>query len=409
MSLDAVAPDRQGPPDPPGASPETAVPVAAFNAAVRRVVEESFAPLWVVGEVTNWRRASNGHCWFSLRDASAQLPCVMWRTDADRLPTEPREGMEVCAFGQPTLWEGGGRFQLVVRRVEARGEGLWRLALERLRRKLAGEGLLDEARKRPLPPVPGTVGVVTSRTGAALRDVVAVIRRRAPWTRIVVSHCRVQGEGAAAEIVDALSRLVRHGEADVVILTRGGGSVEDLWPFNEEVVARAIAASPVPTVSAVGHEVDVTIADLVADLRAPTPSAAAERAVPDAAALRSDLRARTAGLARAVRTRLHAEAQELGARAGRLVAAAARRVDRRRRDLALLAGRLHALSPLAVLERGFAVPLGPRGVLRSVGEFDVGSGFDLRVRDGTIRSRVEATTSIPPPETGSEAPGRGSA
>ncbi len=205
----------------------------------------------------------------------------MFRSDARGLPTDPDDGMEVCAFGRLTLYPAGGKYQLVVRALEAGGDGLWRLAFERLRTALAAEGLLDPGRKRALPEVPRRVAVVTSRSGAALRDIIAVVRRRAPWTQIVVSDCRVQGREAAPEIVEALERVGRDGSCDVVIVTRGGGSVEDLWAFNEEVVARAIAACPIPVVSAVGHEIDVSIADLVADHRAATPSAAAETVVPE--------------------------------------------------------------------------------------------------------------------------------
>ncbi|MDT8435710.1 MAG: exodeoxyribonuclease VII large subunit [Gemmatimonadota bacterium] len=369
----------------PGATPESAIPVSALNAAARRVIEESFGPLWVTGEVTNWRPHSSGHRWFSLRDADAQLPAVMWRSDVARLPAEPEEGMAVQAFGAPTLYEARGQYQFVVRRLEAAGEGLWRLAFERLRRRLAEEGLLDPARRRPIPRVPRTVGVATSRSGAALRDVVAVIRRRAPWTRILVSDCRVQGEGAARDIVAALARLVRDGTSDVIVVTRGGGSTEDLWAFNDEMLAREIAASPVPVVSAVGHEVDVTISDLVADLRAPTPSAAAEAVTSEEGELRTVLREGAAGLVAGLRERTRRGEDRLQGLAGRLVAAWERAHAERRSRIELAGGRLHALSPLATLARGFAIALDPEGrTLRRTEEFPPGRGFRLRVSDGTI-------------------------
>jgi exodeoxyribonuclease VII large subunit len=250
-------------------------PVSQVNAVARELIEGALPPLWVVGEVANFTRARSGHCYFSLRDEYAQLRCVMWRDEARRLPTAPEEGMQVRALGRLSLYEARGEFQLVVSVLEGRGDGLWKLAFERLRAKLDAEGLTSPLRKRPLPRVPAVVGVVTSPDGAALRDVISVIRRRAPWTRLVVAGCRVQGDGAAAEIVAALERCGRFSGADVLIVGRGGGSVEDLWAFNDEAVARAIAACPVPVISAVGHETDFTIADLVADLRAPTPSAAA--------------------------------------------------------------------------------------------------------------------------------------
>lgn len=379
----------------PGASAETALAVSELNAAARRVLEESFPPLWVAGEVADWTRAQSGHCYFTLRDESAQLSCVMWRRHARRLPTEPEEGMEVSAFGEVSLYEDRGDYQLLVRRLEARGEGLWRLAFERLKRKLASEGLLDDARKRPLPRVPLSVGVVTSRTGAAVRDVVSVVRRRAPWTRIVVSDCRVQGEQASGEIVRALERLVEHDAVDVIVLTRGGGSVEDLWAFNEEEVARAVAACPVPVVSAVGHEVDVSISDLVADRRAPTPSAAGELVVPDGEALRADLRRIAEGLVSGLRGRTRTGRERARRAAERLVGGVERRLERWEGRLERLGGRLDALSPLGTLERGFAVPLDEGGrVLRRVADFAPGDDVELRVVDGRVGCRVRETGTL---------------
>ncbi len=253
--------------------------VSQVNLAARRLLEGAVPPLWVSGEITNFTRARSGHCYFTLRDREAQLRCVMWRDEARRLPTAPEEGMEVRALGRLTVYVGRGDFQLAVAALEGRGEGLWKLAFDRLRARLLAEGLLAPERKRRLPLHPACVGVVTSLEGAALRDILSVLRRRAPWTRVVVCGCRVQGNGAAGEIAAAIGRFGSAG-ADLLIIGRGGGSREDLWAFNEEIVARAIAASAIPTISAVGHETDLTIADLVADLRAPTPSAAAEAAVP---------------------------------------------------------------------------------------------------------------------------------
>ncbi len=375
-----------------GLSVETALPVSEVNAAVRGVLEASFAPLWVVGEVANWRRVSSGHCYFSLRDDSAQISCVIWRSDAARLPTDPEEGMEVCAYGSLSLYETRGQYQLVVQKLEAKGEGLWRLAFERTRRRLEAEGLTDPARRRPLPALPRRVGVVTSREGAALHDVVSVIRRRAPWTHILLSACRVQGEGAAREICAALDAVCRHPEVDVVVLTRGGGSVEDLWCFNEEVVARAVAECPVPIVTAVGHEVDVTIVDLVADLRAPTPSAAGELVVPDAADLRVAVRRGSSALAAALRSRARSAEERASRASERLSDGVVRFAERCGVWLDGLGGRLEALSPLSTLERGYAVPLDAEGrVLRRVEMFEPGDPFRLRVVDGEVAAKVEAT------------------
>ena len=373
----------------PRRAPEGGWTPSTLNAAARHLIEGMFPALWVSGEVSNFTRARSGHCYFTLRDAGSQIRCVMWRDDARRLPTQPTEGMEVRALGRLTIYEGRGEFQLSVAELEAKGEGLWKLAFDKLRTKLEVEGLTSPVRKRALPPYPACVGVVTSSAGAALHDIVSVIRRRAPWTRIVLSAARVQGEGAAEEVARAIRLIARAGCADVLIVGRGGGSTEDLWAFNEEAVARAIAESPVPVISAVGHETDFTIADLVADLRAPTPSAAAEAAVPDRVSLArglADLRERMLRCTRErvenCRERLFEARLDLGDAGDRIVAG-------RRERVAGIAGRLHALSPLSTLARGFAVPLDPSGrVLRRVADFAPGQEFRLRVADGSVRARV---------------------
>ncbi len=376
---------------PPGAPRPKAYTVSAATALAREVLESGVPPLWVEGEVTGWKRYASGHCYFTLRDRSAQLRAVMFRLEAQRLPADPDEGMQVRAFGTVTIFEKRGDFQLVVRELEAvGGDGLWRLALERLHRKLEAEGLLAPERKRPLPRFPQTVGVVTSAAGAALHDILRVIAARAPWTRVVLSPTRVQGEGAGAEIARAIALFSRSRSADVVIVGRGGGSAEDLWAFNEEVVVRAIAASPVPVISAVGHEVDVTLADLVADWRAATPSAAAERAVPDRDAVTRHLATlggrMNLSLRRSVEGRRHSAAWAHD----RLQAAIGRDLARRRDRAGRIAEKLEALSPLAALGRGFAVPLDrDRRVLRAVADFRPAQAFDLRVSDGTVPCRVE--------------------
>jgi len=365
--------------------------VSQLNRGVRRLLENRVGTLWVSGEVTGWKRYDRtGHCYFGLRDSEAQARAVMFRTDATRLPMDPDEGMEVRVLAEPTLYEARGEFQLVVRALETVGEdGLWRLAFERLRARLDAEGLLAPERKRPLPSCPATVGVVTSASGAALRDMLHVIERRAPWVRVIHRHARVQGEGAALEIADAIRAIVERTNVEVLIVGRGGGSIEDLWAFNEEPVARAIAACAVPVISAVGHETDVTIADLVADARAPTPSAGAERAVPDAL----DLERRLDGCAGTLRYALSRTLERRRTRQRDLARALRRGVADRLRDrrerTARLAGRLEALSPLGALARGYAVPLAPGGhVLRSAAEFRPGARFELRVRDGSVACDV---------------------
>jgi exodeoxyribonuclease VII large subunit len=407
--------DAGRPPQPPARSGPITLGVAALNARVRELLESRVPPLWVEGEISGWKRHSSGHRYFCLRDADAQINAVLFRSDAQRLPAEPEEGMRVRVFGTVTLYDKRGDYQFVGRRIEATGDGgLWRLAFEKLRAKLDREGLFDPSRKRPLPRHPRTVGIVTSPVGAALHDMIHVIERRAPWTRVVLSPARVQGEGAAYDIARAIGMFERGGiPIDVLIVGRGGGSIEDLWAFNEEVVARAIVMCPVPVISAVGHEVDVTIADLVADLRAPTPSAAAENAVPDGDALRAELTAVRARLARTLRgfavrrgeqldvarerldRRIHRlvekRGEQLNSARERLSQRVHRIVDRRRTTLARLAAQVNALSPLQSLARGYAVPLDEQGhILRRTADFVVDAPFALRVADGTVRGRTES-------------------
>jgi exodeoxyribonuclease VII large subunit len=275
----------------PDAVREEVVTVGELTAGIRRLLEEHFYRLWVEGEVSNYKRHSSGHRYFTLKDASAQVRCVMFRSDARTLRFEPADGMQVQAGGRVSVYEARGEYQLVVRRMRSAGEGALRSAFEAVKRKLAAEGLFDADRKKPIPPVPSSIGLVTSGDGAALRDILTVLERRYAGVRVILCSTAVQGPGAASEIATAIGLFNRHASrntgqrVDVLIVGRGGGSEEDLWSFNEEIVARAIAASDIPIISAVGHETDVSIADLAADLRAPTPSAAAEAAVPDGAAI----------------------------------------------------------------------------------------------------------------------------
>ena len=306
--------------------------------------------------------------------------------------------MQVTALGQLGVYAARGEMQFTVRRMEAEGEGLWRKALEATRLRLERDGLLALARKRPLPRYPRRIAVVTSASGAALRDIVAVVRRRAPGVELVVAHAAVQGEGAPGELCAALDRVARWGGADLVIIGRGGGSREDLWAFNDERVARAVAACPVPTISAVGHEVDITLCDLVADLRAATPSAAAEAAVASRTEVALALGAQRARLLNAIVTCLDEPRHRVHAAAGALAAAVATRVSARQATLSALAGRLNVLSPLATLERGYGVARGADGAtLASVHGFAPGRSFTLRLRDGEVDASTLATRPLPRP------------
>ncbi len=263
--------------------PETAFPagrriltVTELTVRVRDLLEERFAEVWVEGELSNCRLWNTGHLYFTLKDGSAQLRGVIFRSALRYLRFKPADGLRVVARGRVSVYEPKGEYQLVCEHLEPQGLGALQLAFDQLKRRLAAEGLFDQDRKRPLPALPRKIGIVTSLDGAAIRDIVRVLRRRHARTHLVIRPTRVQGEGAALEIARAIAAVARVPGVDVVIAGRGGGSIEDLWAFNEESVARAIAASPVPVISAVGHEVDVTIADFVADVRAATPSAAAE-------------------------------------------------------------------------------------------------------------------------------------
>jgi len=253
--------------------------VSEINAAIRETLEGSFSDIWVQGEISNCRRAPSGHFYFTLKDAEAQLRCVFFRQNSRYLRFKLDDGLAVLARGRIDVYEVRGEYQLVVEHLEPRGAGALQLAFEQLKKKLAAEGLFDAARKRPLPPFPRRIGLVTSPSGAVIADMLRILTRRFPGLHIVLYPVRVQGEGAAEQIRQGVEYFSRFPAADLVIVGRGGGSLEDLWPFNEERVARAIAACSVPVISAVGHETDFTIADFVADLRAPTPSAAAEVAV----------------------------------------------------------------------------------------------------------------------------------
>src|SRR5439155_19719387 len=275
-------------------------------------LEVGFPALWVRGEVSGLKRAESGHLYFALKEGrEALIACVMWRTSASRLACEPRDGAEVEAFGGVSVYEPRGRYQLVARELRPAGLGALLLALEELKRRLAAEGLFDAARKRPLPRIPARVGLVTSPVGAAVRDLVKVLRARWPSIGIVLAPVRVQGQGAAEEIAAAIAAFNHYRKVDLLIVGRGGGSLEDLWAFNEEIVARAIAASRLPVISAVGHEVDWTLADWTADVRAATPSNAAELAVRDHAEVRRSVAALGDRGARALRLGLETRRRRL--------------------------------------------------------------------------------------------------
>ena len=374
----------------PGTSQEVALAIADVTAAAKDVIEGAFPPLWVKGEVSNFTAHRNGHWYFSLRDKTAQLSCVVWSRDVRRIPAPPDEGMQVVARGQLSVFAARGQMQFMISAMEAEGEGLWRKAFEQTRAMLEKEGLLDPARKRPLPRYPRRVAVITSPDGAALHDIISVISRRNPGVEIVVIAAAVQGETAPDSLVAAIEKVGRWNDADVVIIGRGGGSREDLWAFNDERVARAIAACPIPTISAVGHEVDYSIADLVADVRAATPSAAAEAAVPVLSDLIAGIRALAQDIRGSLARRITDGGRELRQLARDLTVRSQRATERRRARVQELAARLEALSPLATLARGYAVARDLNGAaLPAASAFSPGMRFDLQLRDGIVRSTAE--------------------
>jgi len=384
-------------PSEPGTSAGSAVAVATLAELLKQIVEGSVPPLWVRGEVTGFKPHRNGHWYFTLRDASAQLRCVVWARDARRLPAAPDEGMQVVALGQLSVYAARAEVQLSITKLEAVGDGLWRKAFEQARARLDADGLLDPARKRPLPSAPRTLAVITSPDGAALHDVIAVATQRDPGLQIVVVPAVVQGDSAPASLVQALERVGRWGGADVIILGRGGGSREDLWAFNDETLARAVASCPIPVISAVGHEVDISLTDLVADLRAATPSNAAELAVPVRADRRAVLAALGPRMVRALRSRVELRQRDLARAARELRLRSTRVVESRQAALAQLAASLDALSPLQTLARGYAVAQGDDGrVLGTVDAFSPGEAFSLRVRDGVVRARtMDSSPTVP--------------
>jgi len=446
----------------PGAGPQAGTApnreiytVARLNDEVARLLEDSFPLIWVEGELTNLARPRSGHMYFTLKDSRAQVRCALFRTNRMRLRFEPRDGMQVIARARVGLYGPRGDYQLVVQELEPAGEGALRLAYDRLRLRLQKEGLFDPKHKRPLPAFPRRLGVVTSPTGAAVRDVIKVLGRRFPSLPMVVYPTRVQGEGAGEEIAAAIRTAVRRAECDILLVVRGGGSLEDLWAFNEEEVARAIHACPIPIVTGIGHESDVTIADFAADERAPTPSAAAERTSPNRSELVERLaavtgRARRAAATDTERRRATLELQrrrlrhpllrienlaqrtdELGRRAAAAferrrnetrsrVATLFHRLDRTRPDprgfrskievlkrrvrtamderQALAAARvrelaraLHAVSPDRTLERGYAIVYRDGGIVRDAREVAPGDAISARLARGRLAATVTSS------------------
>jgi len=320
--------------------------VSELNHTARMLIESGFPLIWVEGEISNLSRPASGHVYLTLKDAGAQVRCAWFRPQQRGSRIKPENGQRVQAFCRVTLYEARGEYQLVIQQLRDAGEGLLQKKFEELKQRLLAEGLFDAARKRPIPPYPRRVAVITSATGAAVRDILSTLKRRFPSLPVVLIPVTVQGDAAAPEIAAALQQASALPDVDVIILARGGGSLEDLWPFNEEIVARAIEDSTAPVVSGVGHETDITIADLVADLRAETPTAAAETVSPDAAHLRQIFRAHETALAKSILQKLEQYSYLVDQISARLI-----RPDQRIRAMQELLKQLHLRLKLAMRKR----------------------------------------------------------
>jgi exodeoxyribonuclease VII large subunit len=392
--------------------------VSEANRMARSILEDGLGELWIEGEVSRATYHGSGHLYFTLSDDQAALDAVMWRSNVGRLPFRVEQGMRVQVLGSPSIYERSGRFQVMCRTIRDAGLGDLMRAYEQLKAKLSAEGLFDEGVKRPLPHLPRRVGVVTSRTGAAFADITETIHRRAPGVPILLSPALVQGERCGADVTRALTHLVACSDCDVVIVGRGGGSTEDLWGFNDEGLVRAIADCPIPVVSAVGHEVDFTLCDFVADRRAKTPTEAGELVVPDASALRREVSELADRAARATQRRIgdghrhvadlerrmapfHPRARVTAARDAlthldaRMRSLASARIEREQATVAALAGRLEALSPLRVLDRGYALvrDADTGAILRDAAATNPGASLSVRLARGGLSATVDSVDS----------------
>jgi len=391
----------------------TPISISELTRRIKGDLETSFSDVWVVGEITGVRIPSSGHVYFSLKDKGAQVRAVFFKSGSRFLKFRPTDGLEVIVRGHLTVYESRGEYQIIVEYMEPKGVGALQLAFLQMREKLDKEGLFDPAHKRPLPLYPKRVGVVTSPTGAAIRDILNILKRRAPGVQVLLAPASVQGEAAPSEIASAIKSLNEYGGLDVIIVGRGGGSIEDLAAFNTETVARAIHGSAIPAISAVGHEVDFTIADFVADMRAPTPSAAAElvaKSEAEVARLLAALSGRLATSAthtlRYARSRLDAETRALGDprkavrerylwlddRTRRLMLGMDYGMRARRQRFEAFAGRLGALEPLRPLARGFAIARKLPGleVIKEAGQVEVGDRLSIMLAKDELVCRVEA-------------------
>ena len=385
--------------------------VSALTRNIKVLLEDSFPALWVEGEISNYKPHYSGHLYFTLKDQDAQIACVMWRNRAESIGFEIKDGAKVRALGNVKVYEKAGRYQFDILSLVLSGIGDLQIQFEQLKQKLLQEGLFDKKYKKEIPAYPDTIGIITSPTGAAIKDIISVLKRRSPSRGVLLYGVKVQGDGAAGEIAAAIRAMNKYGHAEVLIIGRGGGSLEDLWPFNEEIVARAIFDSKIPIISAVGHEIDFTIADFVADLRAPTPSAAAELVTADESELRQYLLNSAGNIQNLIMKQLRNLKDSVKnlkksygfKRPADLISQYNQRIDELTHrfynslDTYLLNARdkltgvhahLQALNPQNILNRGFALVLKDDLLITSVEEVSINDTLELKLRDGGIQSKV---------------------
>jgi len=386
--------------------------VVELTREIKELLEMSFPMLWVEGEISNFKQHSSGHLYFTLKDEYSQINCAMWRFRANGLLFQPQDGMKVIVNGELQVYEKGGYYQLIVHQIQPAGIGALQMAFEQLKQKLHAEGLFDEQFKKPLPKFPERIGVVTSPTGAAIRDIVSVISRRFPGVQIILYPVRVQGEGAAIEIATAIREFNEYGDVDVIIVGRGGGSLEDLWAFNEEIVARAIFDSQIPIISAVGHEIDFSISDFVADKRAPTPSAAAEMVVRDRGELLGvidyyyeklvnlmkreiqNYREKLFNIQRSYAFRkpedvIYQKMQRVDEIQRNLLVSFSHILELRSQTLFRLQQQLKALNPTAILKRGYSICYKDGQIVKDVKQLNVLDMVQVRLAKGQFLSQVQ--------------------
>ncbi|MEK7846054.1 MAG: exodeoxyribonuclease VII large subunit [Nitrospinota bacterium] len=387
--------------------------VSELTRAVKFILEENFHDIWVEGEISNFKVSNSGHAYFTLKDEESQLRVVLFRLNKRLLKFEPDDGLHVIVRGRISVYEARGEYQLIADYMEPKGIGALQLAFEQLKEKLFKEGLFDEAHKKPIPDFPNKIAIVTSPTGAAIRDILRIIGRRFPNIHIIIYPVMVQGEGAAEKIAMAITELNGLSDIDVMIVGRGGGSIEDLWAFNEEVVARAIYNSHIPVISAVGHEIDYTISDFVADLRAPTPSAAAELVVRDRREVIQNITSLEKRLINAVQNKVYIlkgnltglqerrvlkspfdKIYELQQRVDemelRIKKTINHRIEMLDKELSGITGRLDALSPLAVMKRGYSIcrRLPDMKIIKDISEVEKGGEVNVKLHKGELVCHV---------------------